>query len=571
MGITISIPSEIVRHIMMSIDDSRDWRSAALTCRYTSAIARASIAAYKAKVITVYTADDVHSIMRGEKLDSYYDPDDWYEAYTDVNKLPKQYIISYTMLEGKYHSFNGEPAIVLKSCKIWCRKGVLHNLGGPAILSTKKGEVWYCDGQMHRCDGPAVIVLYSKHKGGERIPMIVKWYEHGLIYRNYNLPATRSMAWENLEPIEVTHNWYCHVGNMRDNGMPTRIISKGVEFDIMTNNSIRGLELSPFIAAWYLGLDIPVTRDSIPDNSSFTLKWISTGPSLRRDDGLPEEVKVNNKFITLTWYGNNEQRVNEDKPTKMKLSITDENSWLLDPRLSMCPNRYDTLVGEYMEWKIGKAYHRNGDLPAIIDVRDKNDQVLEWYKYGTPTRDNKLVPLLFGPGLISDDVLANPMKLRGAGTEYVIEHTGDDSLCLKYIGLYDVDSIDEQYSLLHRKWNTDNGLDFFRHVECIIYTTLPRRYTTGLKVLVTHEHVSIWLYDGLIHRDGDLPAVVISTTEEHKPDIRIWVKHGKIHRATGPALLCGVCDYKWMYNDGPMDYENSAPVLELVYKDLFTH
>jgi hypothetical protein len=51
------------------------------------------------------------------------------------------------------------------------------------------------------------------------------------------------------------------------------------------------------------------------------------------------------------------------------------------------------------------------------------------------------------------------------------------------------------------------------------------------KPVISHTGRQIWYYNGMIHRDGDLPAEIIY-------DARVWYHYGKRHRLTGHALEC---------------------------------
>jgi hypothetical protein len=87
--------------------------------------------------------------------------------------------------EGKHHSFNNEPAIIMAN-------------------GTK---FWYKDGEMHRDnDEPSFIDGTTK-----------MWHKDGILYRDNDLPAFISSAWT---------LWYKNGVIHRDNNKPAAINSK---------------------------------------------------------------------------------------------------------------------------------------------------------------------------------------------------------------------------------------------------------------------------------------------------------------------------------------------------------
>lgn len=52
-----------------------------------------------------------------------------------------------------------------------------------------------------------------------------------------------------------------------------------------------------------------------------------------------------------------------------------------------------------------------------------------------------------------------------------------------------------------------------------------QRFFKTIRAFFFHEQLEVWGYEGRIHRDGDLPAVIY-----HEQEIYEWYKHGKRHR-----------------------------------------
>ena len=78
--------------------------------------------------------------------------------------------------------------------------------------------------------------------------------------------------------------------------------------------------------------------------------------------------------------------------------------------------------------------------------------------------------------------------------------------------------------------NSEYWLDGLRHREC------------GPAVECNNGHRA-WYINGLLHREGDLPAV-----ESYSGD-RYWYKRGMKHRDSGPAVIKTNGDRHW-YLDG---------------------
>lgn len=86
---------------------------------------------------------------------------------------------------------------------------------------------------------------------------------------------------------------------------------------------------------------------------------------------------------------------------------------------------------------------------------------------------------------------------------------------------------------------------------------------------IDKDGTQYWEVNGVIHRDGDLPAVVYSDGEnawyqnglphrENGPAVtkpngyEAWMKFGKLHRVDGPAVIGSKISknkYKWFIND----------------------
>lgn len=60
-----------------------------------------------------------------------------------------------TTLDGLYHSFDNQPALISDSERRWYQYGRLHRFNGPAIINNDY-QAWYYEGNRHRSDGPAI-------------------------------------------------------------------------------------------------------------------------------------------------------------------------------------------------------------------------------------------------------------------------------------------------------------------------------------------------------------------------------------------------------------------------------
>jgi hypothetical protein len=63
-----------------------------------------------------------------------------------------------TKLDGKTHSFNDQPALVLANgVKEWHNNGQRHRLGDYAVLYPSGTCFWYENGELHNPNGPAIV------------------------------------------------------------------------------------------------------------------------------------------------------------------------------------------------------------------------------------------------------------------------------------------------------------------------------------------------------------------------------------------------------------------------------
>lgn len=84
------------------------------------------------------------------------------------------------------------------------------------------------------------------------------------------------------------------------------------------------------------------------------------------------------------------------------------------------------------------------------------------------------------------------------------------------------------------------------------YYSIPHRLDGPAKV---KENGDEWWYKmGILHRDGDDPAVV-------RKEMKMWVKEGKCHRDNDlPAIILTRGDKHW-YNDGVLHRENGPAMI----------
>jgi len=67
-----------------------------------------------------------------------------------------------------------------------------------------------------------------------------------------------------------------------------------------------------------------------------------------------------------------------------------------------------------------------------------------------------------------------------------------------------------------------------------------------------------WYYNGLIHREGDLPAMT-----QHNGKSQYWIKHGQYHRQGAPAIILENGLEEW-YTNGKLHREDGPAIVDSV-------
>jgi len=74
--------------------------------------------------------------------------------------------------------------------------------------------------------------------------------------------------------------------------------------------------------------------------------------------------------------------------------------------------------------------------------------------------------------------------------------------------------------------------------------------------LVSPDGDEYWYKDGLLHREGDFPAITFK-----KKQIYVWMKEGKYHRENGPAIMRPDGSYEW-YRNGKLHREGGPALYD---------
>lgn len=79
----------------------------------------------------------------------------------------------FTLLNGKLHSYDDEPAVIKKDVYVWYKNGKIHRDKKPAYIKNKNSIKFYQNGKLHRDNAPAVY-----DKNGTK-----KWYFKNKLHR----------------------------------------------------------------------------------------------------------------------------------------------------------------------------------------------------------------------------------------------------------------------------------------------------------------------------------------------------------------------------------------------------
>jgi hypothetical protein len=153
---------------------------------------------------------------------------------------------SFTFYNGKFHSFNDDPAInYAHGMKMWVKDGKLSRISGPAVSSSNLRE-WWIDGKLHRDE---------KDEKGLSLPAIIfshgdqsheAWYINGVLSRDWREgPACKSKECEQYYVNGLQHRgddlpavvsldscekeWWMMGKRHRDGGLPAVIRSGDVK------------------------------------------------------------------------------------------------------------------------------------------------------------------------------------------------------------------------------------------------------------------------------------------------------------------------------------------------------
>jgi hypothetical protein len=106
---------------------------------------------------------------------------DGYVKFLDL--APKEGVMGHpfiseaTMLNGKLHSFDDYPAVIMSDgMMFWFRHGEMHRDEKPAVIWRNGNEDWLLHNKLHRWDGPARVRF---DKTGRSVNETSQWYANG--------------------------------------------------------------------------------------------------------------------------------------------------------------------------------------------------------------------------------------------------------------------------------------------------------------------------------------------------------------------------------------------------------
>jgi hypothetical protein len=106
-----------------------------------------------------------------------------FKNFKEINDFGKHKFIDIegsesilTTLDGKYHSFNDQPAIIWKDgTKFWLKNGEIHRENDlPAAIYSDGSKEWYINGQLHRDNDLPAIIHIKENNGLWR-----EWHKNG--------------------------------------------------------------------------------------------------------------------------------------------------------------------------------------------------------------------------------------------------------------------------------------------------------------------------------------------------------------------------------------------------------
>lgn len=130
-----------------------------------------------------------------------------------VNMMRAEGFTRLTFLDGAVHSYDDQPAVVIKDVQEWYQNGKRHRDGDAPALVSGRAQKWFKKGRLHR-DGelPAVVDVARKEK---------MWYKNGKRHRDNDLPA--------VEGKYEGKKWYVKGSLFREGGKPQVVEADGTQ------------------------------------------------------------------------------------------------------------------------------------------------------------------------------------------------------------------------------------------------------------------------------------------------------------------------------------------------------
>ena len=240
--------------------------------------------------------------------------------------------------------------------------------------------------------------------------------------------------------------------------------------------------------------------------------WRDENFQISRSDDLPSIIKYDrlDKEKVQEWYKNGVLHRDNDLPASIEINSFGNKTkkWYQHGTLNKifiyhdCYN-YEEKISE--QWFKNGELHRDEDLPAMTTYRGRQINEEGWYQNGKLHREN------------------NPARITYKGEQKVLEEWYQHGKLHRAVHLPAFIEYDDK-KIKNEKWYTRGELT--KDISRSVIAGEDKEYIT-----------ESWYKDGEYHRDGNLPAVVLSNGDTKVYEA--WYKNGKLHRDVGPAT----CNY----------------------------